>query len=90
MVDLNQTKLLGFSNIPSLAIRAEDLGTPGARLSLHIIPHIEGDDTPDDRKLIDTTPRQFRVSAKLSNSASAVDDAGWAGMGWGSPGFDEG
>ena len=63
MVDLKLTKLVGSSKVPSLTIRTEDLGTPGAHISLHIIPQIEGDDIPDDRKLTDTTPRRLNTGA---------------------------
>lgn len=72
MPHINQTKFIGHSKVPSLAIRNEDLGTPGARVTLHIVPRADSESLSDDKKLNDLTPRTFRVSARLSNSPAAV------------------
>jgi hypothetical protein len=71
MRDLKNSKLVGTSKVPSVAIPNEALGTPGARISLHIIPQFEGGHA-DEKALSDNTQRAFRVSANLSNSPSAI------------------
>jgi hypothetical protein len=68
----NQTKLIGFSKVPSLAIPSDRLGTPGSRVTLHVIPRAEGEVLSDDQKLGDVKPRKFQASAKLSTSPAAV------------------
>lgn len=72
MPDINETRRLGSSTVPSLEINLEELGPPGSRVTLHIFPQLEGDTLSDKQKLSDTRARTFRVSAKLSNSQTAI------------------
>ena len=72
MPDINETRHLGSSTVPSLEINLEQLGPPGSRVTLHIFPQFEGETLSDGQKLSDTRPRTFRVSAKLSNSQTAI------------------
>lgn len=72
MTELKGLKLVGSSKVPSLSIPAEDFGTPGARIELHIVAQFEGGQVSDADTLNDTTQRAFRVSAKLSHAPSII------------------
>jgi hypothetical protein len=74
MQDRRETKLLGTSRVPSAKIRNEDLGTPGARIELHIIPRSDGDQRPDVGALEDAAERPFRVSGRLSHAPSSIGE----------------
>jgi hypothetical protein len=69
-----ETKLLGTSRVSSAKIRNEDLGTPGARIQLHIVPKFEGDQASNVDVLKDASERSFRVSARLSHAPSIVGE----------------
>jgi Methylamine utilization protein MauJ len=70
MPQFKDLKLIGSSKEPSLKIPDEQLGTPGARIELHIVPRFEGDEAPD--VLANITKRLFRVSARLAHAPSII------------------
>jgi hypothetical protein len=69
-------KLVASSTIPSINISAEALGTPGARMTLHIVPQFAQNRKSDAAVLLDATRRAFIVSASLSKAPSIAGRTG--------------
>jgi hypothetical protein len=76
MTDPHGLRLVGTSKTPLISLSAEDFGTPGARVELHIVPQFENRKASDAEILSSTKHRAFRVSAKLSHAPSIIGHIG--------------
>lgn len=76
MPKVEAPKLVASSTIPSISISAEALGTPGARMTLHIVPQFAQSRKTDAAVLLDATRRAFIVAASLSKAPSIAGRTG--------------
>lgn len=70
------TKTIATSNTNSASIPTEKMGPAGVFTHLHVVPIFKNDTKSDEERLRDTTPRKFRISARLAKgieTASNID-----------------
>lgn len=76
MPNVKAPKHVASSTTPAINIPAEALGTPGARMTLHIVPQLPHSRKPATDVLLDATPREFVVSASFSKAPSIAGHKG--------------
>ena len=60
-------------NVPSINLAADQLGPSGIRGDLVVVANMENDARKDQDRLYDSTPRPFKVFAKLGKTALIAD-----------------
>lgn len=62
------TPSIARSAVNSISVPSDKLGPPGVVTHLHVVPVFKDQTSSDEKRLRDTTPRIFRVTARLAKS----------------------
>ena len=62
------TRLITTSTANSVSIPVEKMGPPGVVTHLHVVPVFESETRADEKRLRDTTPRNFQITARFAKN----------------------